>query len=237
MTYPRCCSTTCSTLCSSCPGATMNRAGCCRTRAYSCGAISTWIVQSACEHSQTAGIGSLPVPSCSSSFAMFSLTSRKRPSFRPTRSSQTPTADSVARETPVRSRCAIVSIQSQTRSSRCCPNRSALLVPAVWLARLDGRVRRVRLACELFGDFACWTDLGNDDVAAVVLHHLAPALRRRFMTGNVQEEPRVFPGPAVLLHPQVDDLTAGGVSALADDRYPIHRQRFRGFADSLIRVP
>jgi hypothetical protein len=58
------------------------------------------------------------------------------------------------------------------------------------------------------------------------------------MTGNVQEEPRVFPDPAVLLHRHLDDLTAGSVSALADERHPIlHLHSFRGFADPLIRVP
>src|SRR4051794_28710741 len=58
------------------------------------------------------------------------------------------------------------------------------------------------------------------------------------MTGNVQEEPRVFPDPAVLLHRQLDDLTAGRVSAFADEGHPILDLRsFRGFADSLIRVP
>src|SRR3954451_738208 len=233
MTYPWCCSTTCSTLGSSCPSATMNRAGCCRIRTYPSGAISTWIVQPACEHSQIAGMGSLPVPSCSSSLAMFSLTSRKSASFRPTRSSQRPTADRVA---PRFRRHGLSSPWRVLRGTP--PTGSAYVVPAVWFARLDGCVGRVWLALELFGNLACWTDLQNDDVTVVPFHHLGPALRRRFMTGNVPEEPRVFPDLAVLLHRHLDNFTAGRVSAFADERHPIPDLRsFRGFADSLIRVP
>src|SRR3954451_4089161 len=233
MTYPWCCSTTCSTLGSSCPSATMNRAGCCRIRTYPSGAISTWIVQPACEHSQIAGMGSLPVPSCSSSLAMFSLTSRKRASFRPTRSSQRPTADRVA---PRFRRHGLSSPWRVLRGTP--PTGSACVVPAVWFARLDGCVGRVWFALELFGNLACWTNLQNDDVTVVPFHHLGPALRRRFMTGNVPEEPRVFPDLAVLLHRHLDNLTAGRVSALADERHPIlHLHSFRGFADPLIRVP
>src|SRR3954468_12564910 len=235
MTYPWCCSTTCSTLGSSCPGATMKRAGCCRTRTYSSGAISTWIVQPACEHSQIAGMGSLPMPSCSSSFAMFSLTSRKSASFRPTRSSQRPTADRGAGE----SRFGRHGPSSPWRVLRGTPpTGSAFVVPAVWFARLDGCVGRVWVALGLFGNLACWTNLQNDDVAVVLLHHLGPALRRRFMTGNVQEAPRVFPDLAVLLHRHLDNFTAGRVSAFADEGDPILDLRsFRGFADSLVRVP
>lgn len=52
---------------------------------------------------------------------------------------------------------------------------------------------QVWMAVELLGDFACWTNLFDDDIAVVLLHYLRPSLRRGLMAGNVQKQPRVFP--------------------------------------------